>query len=201
MTRHGDWIQTFSGQAFWPLDPRPEDVSIVDIAHALAHLCRYGGHTRLFYSVAEHSVLMAGAVAPQHRLWALLHDASEAYLVDLPRPIKRAIPSYKAAETAVMLAICARFGLPAEMPHEVHLADGRILTDEREQNMAPPPMPWAAEEQVEALGVTLECWSPVRAEVEFMTLFDKLTEGRFASSAPFVNKSHRGGQRNGWSHG
>jgi len=164
--RHGDWIQTFGGRAFWPLDPRPEDVAIGDIAHALAHLCRYGGHTRRFYSVAEHSVLMARAVSPKHRLWALLHDASEAYLVDLPRPIKRAIPQYRTAEAA-------------EMPEEVHLADGRILTDERQQSMAEPPMPWNAEEQVEPLGVRLEFWTPVYAEIQFMTMFDMLTGGRF----------------------
>jgi hypothetical protein len=186
MTRHGDWIQTFTGRAFWPLDPRPEDVEIGDIAHALAHLCRYGGHTRRFYS-AEHCVLMARAISPKHRLWALLHDASEAYLVDLPRPIKRAIPQYKTAETAVMLAICARFGLSVEMPREVHLADGQILTDERQQAMAEPPMPWKAEEQVEPLGVTLQFWTPAIAEIQFMTMFDMLMGGRAADGSSFVH--------------
>lgn len=174
--RRGDWMQTFTGRAFWPLDPRPEDVDIADIAHGLAHQCRYAGHCRRFYSVAEHSVLLARVAAPEHRLWALLHDAAEAYLVDLPRPVKRQVVGYATAEAAVMLAICARFGLPPEMPAAVHEADGRILHDESVQNMAAPPRPWNLPGQ--PLGVTLEYWSPVRAEVEFRTQFDKLTTGR-----------------------
>lgn len=176
--RHGDWIQTFTGKAFWPLDPRPDEVEISDIAHALAHQCRYAGHVRKFYSVAEHCVLLARTVSPKNRLWALLHDASEAYLVDLPRPVKRAINGYREHEAQVMTAICVRFGLDPEMPREVHLADGRILTDERQQAMATPPMPWKAEEQVEPLGVRLEFWTPVYAEIQFMTMFDMLISDR-----------------------
>ncbi|MFN9113590.1 MAG: phosphohydrolase, partial [Bacteroidota bacterium] len=70
------WIQTFSGIAFWPLDPKPEHVRIADIAHALSMKCRYNGHTRKFYSVAEHSVLVSRHVPEEDALWALLHDAS-----------------------------------------------------------------------------------------------------------------------------
>jgi hypothetical protein len=87
--RRGDWMQTFTGRAFYPLDPRPEDIDPVDIAHALSLICRYGGHSSRFYSVAEHCVLMSHAVAPEHALWALLHDATEAYLGDMIRPLKR----------------------------------------------------------------------------------------------------------------
>ncbi|WP_420104129.1 phosphohydrolase [Bosea sp. (in: a-proteobacteria)] len=172
--RLGDWIQTFTGRQFWPLDPRPDEIEIADIAHALAHQCRYGGHIRQFYSVAEHCVLMAHAVAPEHRLAALMHDAAEGYLVDLPRPIKRAMPHYRAAETAIWLAICVRYGIAPELPAEVHEADNRILVDEREQGMAPPPAPWDACEQVEPLGVKLQFWRPTEAEFQFRTLFDRL---------------------------
>lgn len=186
--RTGDWIQTFTGRAFWPLDPRPDEVHIADIAHALAHQCRYAGHVRKFYSVAEHSVLMARVVSPKHRLWALLHDASEAYLVDLPRPVKREMPRYQQAEAWVMAAVCARYGLAPEMPREVHLADGRILTDERQQAMADPPMPWREEERVEPLGVTLQFWTPVMAEIQFMTMFDMLIAGRDASGAGLAGR-------------
>jgi hypothetical protein len=189
--RRGDWMQTFTGRAFWPLDPRPDEVEIADIAHALAHQCRYAGHCRRFYWVAEHSVLLARAVAPEHRLWALLHDAAEAYLVDLPRPVKRQVIGYATAEAAVMLAICARFNLPAEMPLEVHEADGRMLHDESAQNMAAPPIPWNMPGM--PLGVTLEFWPPARAEVEFMTLFDRLTGKRFAANAHFPAQGGNGG--------
>lgn len=73
--RIGDWIQTFTGRQFWPLDPQPDHIDIADIAHALAHDCRFGGHCRRFYSVAEHSVLLSRAVAPEFRLAALMHDS------------------------------------------------------------------------------------------------------------------------------
>lgn len=177
--RRGDWMQTFSGRQFWPLDPRPGEVFIHDIAHALANQCRYAGHCRRFYSVAEHSVLLARAVAPEHRLWALLHDAAEAYLVDLPRPVKRQVVGYAAAEATVMFAICLRFGLAIDMPPAVHDADFRILRDELEQNMASPPAPWGVQE-AEPLGVTLRFWKPDEAEFWFLKEFDHLTGGRFS---------------------
>ena len=175
--RKGDWMQTFTGRQFWPLDPRPEDVDILDIAHALANQCRYAGHCRRFYSVAEHSVLLARAVAPEHRLWALLHDAAEAYLVDLPRPVKRQVVGYHLAEAAVMAAICWRFGLAPEMPDAVHEADYRILRDELEQNMAAPPSRWPVQDEA-PLGVTLRFWTPDQAEAWFLTEFDLLARLR-----------------------
>jgi hypothetical protein len=175
--RRGDWMQTFTGRQFWPLDPRPDEVDILDIAHALANQCRYAGHCRRFYSVAEHCVLLARAVAPEHRLCALLHDAAEAYLVDLPRPVKRHFVSYRFAEAAVMAAICLRFGLKPEMPAAVHDADYRILRDELEQNMAAPPQRWPVQDE-EPLGVTLRFWTPDQAEAWFLTEFDTLTSLR-----------------------
>ncbi|PZU95607.1 MAG: phosphohydrolase [Chelatococcus sp.] len=175
--RRGDWMQTYTGRMFWPLDPRSDEVEIVDIAHALSMQCRYAGHCRRFYSVAEHCVLMAEAVSPEHRLQALMHDAAEAYLVDLPRPVKRQIELYKVYEQRVHVAICARFGLSPEIPTAVHAADNRILRDELEQAMLPPPERWPAQD-VEPLGVTLQFWSPNVAEFRFMALFDRLISGR-----------------------
>lgn len=164
--RKGDWMQTAGGRQFWPLDPRPEEVFLDDIAHALSHLCRYGGHCRNFYSVAEHSVLMSRAVAPAFARWALLHDASEAYVVDVPRPIKPALAGYDAIETRIMAAVCLRFGLPPEMPAAVKAADRAILTDEMQQAMASPPVPWST--AGDPLGVRLEFWSPGVARLEFL---------------------------------
>lgn len=172
--RHGDWIQTYSGRQFWPMDPRPEEIHIEDIAHALSLACRYAGHCERFYSVAEHSVLLARYVAPENALWALLHDATEAYLVDVPRPVKPFLVGYEQAEAALMDAICWRFGLPLGMPSAVKNADRRILTDERQQNMAPAPIPWSTD--AEPLGVTLYCWTPRRAEAEFLMAFDVITD-------------------------
>lgn len=172
MIRRGDWIQTYTGKAFYPLDPLPSEVCLYDIAHALSHLCRYGGHVRRFYSVAEHSVLMAAWFLRQGERdlakWALMHDAAEAYLVDVPRPIKAALPEYRNIEAAIMRAVCSRFGLPVEEPPQVKEADTRILTDEARALMAPPPMPWATDR--EPLGVVISNWRPVVASCEFYNM-------------------------------
>jgi hypothetical protein len=171
--RNGDWIQTFTGRAFWPLDPRPEDIEIADIAHALSFQCRFGGHSTRFYSVAEHCFSLASFFTAKGERemarWALLHDAAEAYLVDVPRPIKGAIPQYRDIEAAVMGAICSRFGLPLEEPAAVREADRRILTDEARALMGPPPMRWATES--EPLGVTIYAVAPWEAEQIFMHWF------------------------------
>lgn len=173
MTRHGDWIQTYTGGQFWPMDPSAEDVNIVDIAHALSMLCRFGGHCRRFYSVAEHSLLLSRAVAPENALWALLHDATEAYLCDVPRPTKPFLIGYRQAEERIMAVIAERFGLSGEMPAEVKEADGRILADEAAQNMAPPPQAWNPTGS--PLNVQLLFESPEDAKRGFLHRFTELT--------------------------
>lgn len=173
MTRVGDWIQTFSGVQFFPLDPRPEEINIIDIAHALAHQCRYGGHSKVFYSVAEHCVHLHD-YALGHNMGniafsTLMHDAAEAYLVDVPRPIKNHLSDYKRIEIGLEEAIFNKFGLPFPNPPETMVLDSRILTDERLQLMADPPIAWSNER--EPLGITLNYWTPRRAEKEFLKRF------------------------------
>jgi hypothetical protein len=175
--RRGDWMQTFTGRAFWPLDPRPEDIDPADIAHSLSMLCRYGGHVSRFYSVAEHCVLMSRAVSSENALWALLHDATEAYLVDLPRPLKRSMPKYQDVELVLMWSIAARFGIPADEPGEVREADNRILHDERAELMRESPWPWTAIEDVEPLGVPILGWRPGLGEQLWLERLAELTEG------------------------
>jgi hypothetical protein len=162
----GDWMQTFSGHRFFPLDPRPDEISALDIAHALSLLCRYGGHVDRFYSVAEHSVLMSEAVAPEHALAALLHDATEAYVVDVPRPLKRCLPDYRAIEASVWGAICLRFRLAGDLPAEVKDADTRILLTERDALMSRTRYLWA-QDDLEPLPVTITGWPPDEAEARF----------------------------------
>jgi hypothetical protein len=122
-------ITTFSGIRFWPLIPNPADIRIEDIAHALSNQCRFAGHASKFYSVAEHSVHVSKLSAPEDALWGLLHDASEAYLVDLPRPLKL-LPEfapYREAEHRLQRAVAARFGLPPDQPASVTEADDTML--------------------------------------------------------------------------
>ncbi|WCK22710.1 hypothetical protein [Agrobacterium pusense] len=176
--RTGDFMQVFSGRKYWPMDPRPHEVHIEDIAHSLAMQARYAGHCIKFYSVAEHSVLIARHLAAKHApevaLAGLLHDAPEAYCVDIPRPLKPYLTNYKAIEQKNWLAIAARYGLPKELPDEVHDADNRIIADEL-VNLV--PMPWHARHN-NPLGVRLRYWSPEKAEIEFLATFDALMAGR-----------------------
>lgn len=169
--RKGDWMQTSLGNQFWPLDPRIEEIHIEDIAAALAKLCRYGGHCKRFYSVAEHCVLMAAVAPPAFALAALMHDASEAYLADVIRPIKRYLTNYKPVEAELERCIACRFSLPWPMPSEVKVLDERIIADEQEQVMLPAPAEWAEWERVAPLGVRLEFWTPEKAEFEFLAAF------------------------------
>jgi hypothetical protein len=171
--RVGDWMQTYSGRQFWPIDPRSDEIFIEDIAHALSMQCRYAGHSLRFYSVAEHSVLLSDVVSPEHALWALLHDASEAYLTDVIRPLKPYLTGYKFREKKVMQAVAERFRLKGEMPSEVEQADSRICLDERAQNMAATSHDWSLEGG--PLGVFLQFWSPAKAEAEFLQRFIELT--------------------------
>lgn len=165
--RKGDWIQTFTGGQFWALDPREEEINLIDIAAALSKLCRYGGHCKRFYSVAEHCVLMARMVRPDLRREALLHDASEAYLVDIPRPIKGSLGNYVEIEHGLMTVIARKYGFSWPVHAEVKAADNAMLHDEMLQNMAAPPARW---HQIEGdpLGVTLQFWSPELAMQQFL---------------------------------
>ncbi len=105
----GHWIMTYTGKKFHFLDPQPEEIDIVDIAHALSLTCRFGGQCREFYSVAEHSIRMAEIVPQEYKLHALLHDASEAYLPDLPRPEKAELPQFKSMEQLILNSIYDKF--------------------------------------------------------------------------------------------
>jgi hypothetical protein len=178
------WIQTVSGRQFWPLEPKAEDVDIGDIAHALSMKCRYSGHTQKFYSVAEHSVHISNALlrdgwSPSAALWGLLHDAAEAYLPDIARPIKAAIPGFDAIEFDVALAIISKFdGLVkgwafALIPCDVvKLYDTRILVDEKAAMMPHTPADWGLPDN--GLGVQIVGWCPTEAKVRFLRAYENL---------------------------
>src|SRR5690606_26745918 len=98
-------IRTFTGQYINVFDPKPDLIRIEDIAHALSQMPRFGGHLPVFYSVAQHSLACAHKVSSRNALAALLHDASEAYLMDIPKPIKNNLHNYKETEHALMEVI------------------------------------------------------------------------------------------------
>ncbi|AEI71077.1 hydrolase [EBPR siphovirus 2] len=169
--RIGDWIATASGGWFWPLDPRPEEIHIVDIAHHLSMQCRYAGAVRWFYSTAEHSVLLSHAVDPEHALAALLHDGGETYLPDMVRPTKRQFPAYTAAEERIRKMIFVKYGLAPELPAQVKEFDDRICADEKAALL--PNIPW--NHNPEPLGVRITGYYPPEAKSAFLYRFAELT--------------------------
>jgi hypothetical protein len=180
--RKGDWIQLISGEPFWPLDAQPEEVHLNDIAWALSMQCRYAGHVKRRYSVAEHSVMVSRLVPAEHALWGLLHDASEAYLVDLPRPVKRSMPDYRAHEDALMRVIAERFSLPWPEPAKVKQVDRAMLSVERRCLLAESRLSWGdvqgGEWDTWVAGMDemdLPCWSPTTAYHEFVQRYVELT--------------------------
>lgn len=169
MKQRGEWMQTRAGLAYWPLDPKPEEILIDDIAHALGMLCRYGGHCRRFYSVAEHSVLVSKLVPKEHALLGLLHDATEAYLVDIPRPVKRMLPQYQELEEINWRAIAAKFRLPISMPPCIKEADLAVCLAEQKALMTPAPYPWSITGAIPK--VDIECLPPAAAASHFLERF------------------------------
>lgn len=169
---NGNLITTFTGRTINVFEPRPDDICIEDIAHALAHQCRYGGHTRRFYSVAEHCCILAGVAPPYLKLIALMHDAAEAYLVDVPRPIKKQLLVYYDIEAVLEQAIAKRFGLVHPWHHAVMALDDRILEDEKQLRAAPAE---GFGYSFQALDVTIESLEPAIAERRFLDTFERLT--------------------------
>lgn len=167
------WMQTRHGRKFYPLNPRSEEVYIDDIAAALSKLCRYGGHCKWFYSVAEHSVLVSYCVPAEHALAALLHDAPEGYIVDMPRPIKHRLRGYAEIEDRIWHAIAPRFGLPVDLPACVKEADNNVLLAEREQIMEVTGEQWSVPGK--PANVQVQCLAPPAAEAVFLGRFAQLT--------------------------
>lgn len=179
MSNQTCWIQTYSGRKFWPMSPLAKDVNWEDIAHALSNVCRFTGHCREFYSVAQHCVMASENVALKNALWALLHDASEAYICDISRPLKiqPEFEFYREIENDIMTAICQAAGLPEDMPDEVKLIDRVLLkTEARDLGLLTPD--WMAPEwgmaDVEYLPEKIEPWSPKEAKQRFLDRFDLL---------------------------
>lgn len=169
----GNWMQTFTGRVFYPTDPRATEIDPIDIAHSLSLQCRYGGHVDRFYSVAEHCVLMSEWVDPENALYALLHDATEAYVSDVPRPLKGHLAEYKEIEDRVWDQIARYFDVDLTIPEQVWEADNRILLTERATLLSKTRHKWYQDGRIEPLPVTVEGWMPKKAERRYL---DRLYE-------------------------
>ena len=173
--RSGEWMQTWMGGRFWPLDPRVEDVDVRDIAHSLSMQCRYAGHLDRHYSVAEHCVLVSQVVSPASALTALLHDATEAYVVDVPRPLKGSLIGYKDIENGVWLVIAKFFGIDPEWPSDVKDADNRIILNERNALMSHAERGAWNQDNMDPLPLTIHAWDAWEAEDAWLNRLAELT--------------------------
>lgn len=165
------WTQTHTGLAFDALTPDPGAVDIRDIAHALSQTCRFGRMAKPFYSVAEHSVHVSRIVPT---IEALLHDAAEAYspFGDVPRPYKHLFPAVRDVEDRIGLAIALHFCIDWPHSDDIKVADAIILADEKARLFPRSPRPWHL--PYPAAGIKIECWSPLKAEYEFLKRFREL---------------------------
>ena len=172
------YIVTYTGEKIYPTRPDPKNIHIADIAHALANKCRFNGHTRVFYSVAQHSVAV-DTFFPYENLWGLLHDAGEAYLPDVASTLKPCFPTLVIAEAACMDAIKKRFRLPELSENQKRLLksiDRAMLKAEWESLMNNP--------KNYSMGVSTDgastlhwkpsgFWNPIEAERVFLRAFDE----------------------------
>lgn len=123
-------LRTYTGKDISPLAVTIDDINIEDIAHGLALTCRFSGQCSVFFSVAQHSLMVSELVPPEDALWGLLHDASEAYLGDVPRPLKGYLDRYRNIETMFMATIADKYGLSWPIPESVHHVDQQVLSTE-----------------------------------------------------------------------
>jgi uncharacterized protein len=175
--RKGDYIGTYLGGRLYPLDPRIEDIDEREIAHALSMICRFTGHVKFHYSVAQHSILCADLIEIRQgsindQLYCLLHDASEAYICDVSRPVKQYMSEYKVIEGAIQDVVFKKFGLPDldyETALRVDAADNALLNVEAVTLLRKAD--WADKEWaqlIESDGICINSQSPEAMEKEWL---------------------------------
>ena len=185
MLEPGPYIQVLSGRRVNPLDASPEDIDPSDIARALANLCRFGGHSKAFYSVAQHSAIVCdlleqrGDPTPDELMAALLHDAAEAYIGDLPHPLKHRSElgaAFRVAEKRLEAVIAERFALP-EAAARIKPLDRALLATER-RTFSEVTWHWPELDGAEELDLEIEPWSPDRAQAEFTRRYERIAAQR-----------------------
>lgn len=164
-------INLHSGTSFDFLYPERSTFDIKDIAHALSNLCRFTGHVKEFYSVAQHSVLVSYQVPKEFALHALMHDAAEAFTGDVSSPLKALLPDFNAIEKLVEFEVFSRFGLPTTIPVEIKRADNILLVTEQRDLMHPGTQLVNRPRGVLQLKDTISTWLPSEARRHFLLRF------------------------------
>lgn len=180
--RKGMWIPLYTGTRYWPESPEPRDIDVRDIAHSLARINRWNGHTEGEFSVAQHSVMVSRLLPPELKLFGLLHDAGECYLGDIITPVKRLFRAfYEGFEEATMRCVAARFGFAMTEQERglVKRADLVLLATEV-RDLVPAGYVTQGLTELPLDERISDCWSPGIAEVFFLDEFERLTRGQRA---------------------
>lgn len=178
----GEYMTTISGRNLYPLNPNPKDICIDDIAHALSNCARWGGHTNKHFSVAQHSVLVSYLCDPNDALIGLFHDAAEAYIGDMIRPVKylpAIYAAYKPIETKVTQAIADALGIPSlEKTESVERADQLCLASEfitlRDAYNSTLVQKVLAKYPDSEIHIIKTIWSPKKAKKQFLKRYTEL---------------------------
>lgn len=169
-------ILTSTGRTFNFLHPEQCEFVIEDIAHALSNICRFTGHPREFYSVAQHAFYVSTIVPPQHARAALLHDGTEAYLSDMSSPLKALMPAYKELEHKVERLLLSSFGLPPDLHPCIKQADLEMLATEKRDLMPPNAMDWTILDGIRPRqDLCITPWPPGMAKAFFLKRYQELT--------------------------
>jgi len=174
-------IRMYTGKYFDLKTMDPDTICIEDIVHGLSNTMRFAGQLDVPYSVLQHSVLVADNVSKENQLAALLHDASEAYLGDMPSPFKKMLPDYKAIEDKLMRVIAEKFGFEYPLPTEVKEIDRHFLEVE-----------WNAFVEKK---LPLKVWTPAKAKNIFNDLFESVIHRREVNAVIQVFNEHKDGQK------
>jgi hypothetical protein len=170
------WIETFNHNfVHYTGQNDPKHFDIEDIAHSLAQLARFNGHCVEQYNVAQHSCLIAEFANDDLKLEALLHDAAEAYIGDIPRPVKNLFPDLKKLENWLQTQIFANFGLAFPYPRDIDILDSRLLLTEGNQ-LFKRKVHWRCGNLTPLDYKFTEVWEWKKAEEEFLKAFDKYWE-------------------------
>lgn len=182
MSKENAYVMTYTGKMFNPFYPDENLICVEDIAHALSMQCRYNGHINKFYSVAEHSIdvallLRMLGLSPRAQLLGLLHDASEAYLSDIPAPIKQCLHEYKNLEDALGMTIYRKLhplygDISVNDFYYVSLVDKEIAILESRKLMRVAD--WNNRETL--FDISFHCWESKQAKEMFIRFYSTLLE-------------------------
>ncbi|AZV77703.1 hypothetical protein EBB79_07235 [Parasedimentitalea marina] len=170
----GPTIALHSGSYFDFEDPESSNFTIDDVAHGLSQICRFTGQCKRFYSVAEHSVHASHNVPAGFEMEALMHDAPEAFVGDISKPLKTLLPDYKIIEDRAEAVVLARFGITPPLSPQVKLTDLKMLRAEQVKATGNQDV-WPIVAELNATDITLEFWQPEEAKRRFLERFYELS--------------------------